>query len=1075
MMVQHVPDDLPAVYSKDYFSKETGSLENMNNVGYDDYILNPMATLLGKASFVELFRESAKGGNRILDVGCADGSLLEFLKMKGFDASGLDISEYAAEAARQKGLIVETVHSNRVPFAGEEFDFVSAFDYLQHHQHPKDALQQIHDNLKREGIFFYSTLCVSTRNNSHDYWFSHSLEHLLYYDAETLHRMLEEVFGSNAVLLTQVEVNGVNEIYGIAKKGVVTEHERELFETLIAKQPFKEADKRMLQALVYSQWGLPSDANRIIDTLENAHSDEALLGRFYIQFFQGHFYEALKVMGCMRKPIPLSNSVFWQAHSYILQQVRSLEQSEREERDAAISRMAALLKQERMSLKEAHAVIRRLDMQLQGIQWSRVVRPALYLQRKLRRCRQLLAPFRSYIERHIARLAKRVLSENTRSLICRYLPYRYQVKTHFVPNRKWAGPLVSVILPCYNYGRYVRGALESIFRQTLQDIEIIIIDPASTDAETVNVLRAIEAEHGRVRVIRQPKQSVSESRNVGAEASAGKYLCFFDPDDLMEPTYLEKAVICLERNQHLGCAYSWLQCFGESQSVWQTQDFDPETMRRGNISPSHGVMRKSMWEKVRRNNGCGFLTKYHGYSEDWVFWIDAMLAGFGGKAIRETLIQYRVHADSLSGTHKPGFAEHLTGLYRDRRDFFSGKRSSDLRKKLSLQMKSTDAFVNLADPRKYGDCGKKTIVLFLPWLNCGGLEVVTLAMIRWLQAADYHIVMFLTETFESEWRGRFVCETRDIYQLDRFLDEDQYEAFIMNFLRTREIAFVGGIHSQLFYRVSDKIGKAFPHLRIFDILHNDAEEGYIRSACRCDEWIDRHIVISQRIRNSLRAMSVDEKKVEVVYNAIDTEHFFRTANRTGFKKTVIGFLGRFSPEKCPLAFLEIARRFRDDARVEFRMAGDGALREELERYAEKESLQNVRFYGFADPREFFSETDIVLITSAIEGLPMNMLEAMAMENVVVSTDVGEIRSVIRDGISGFVIQSPTDIDSFVERIQECLDDRGLLKRMGAAARAVIVEQFDAKRAQSEYVELFEGFEKTGTEDAVAAIPAWGLT
>jgi glycosyltransferase involved in cell wall biosynthesis len=564
-----------------------------------------------------------------------------------------------------------------------------------------------------------------------------------------------------------------------------------------------------------------------------------------------------------------------------------------------------------------------------------------------------------------------------------------------------------------------------------------------------------------VRIIRQRNQGAAETRNVGARESRGKYLCFFDPDDVMEPTYLEKAVIYLERNQHVGCVYSWLQCFGENESVWETQDFEPDTMREANVSPSHSVMRRAVWEKVRRNNGSGFLTKYNGYSEDWVFWIDAMLAGFGGKAIRETLIRYRVHADSLSGTHKPGFAEHLKGLHQDRRAFFSGKRSRNLRKKLSLQVKSEDAFANLADPRQYRDCGKKTIVLFLPWLICGGLEAVTLAMVKWLQAAGYRIVILLTEKCENEWRGRFVCETPYIYQLDRFLDEDQHEAFVMNFLQTRDVAFVGGIHSRLFYRVSHKIGAAFPHLRIFDILHNDAEEGYIRSACRCDEWIDRHIVITQRIRSSLRAMSVNEKKVEVVYNAIDTGHFFRTADRTRSKKTVIGFLGRFSPEKCPMAFLEIARRFQDDPRAEFRMAGDGALREELERYVEEESLRNVSFYGLADPKEFFSETDIVLITSAIEGLPMNMLEAMAMENVVISTNVGEIRAVIRDGINGFVIQVPTDIDAFVARIQECLDNRVLLARMGAAARAVIVEKFDAKRAESEYVELFEGFGKSG--------------
>jgi hypothetical protein len=83
-------------------------------------------------------------------------------------------------------------------------------------------------------------------------------------------------------------------------------------------------------------------------------------------------------------------------------------------------------------------------------------------------------------------------------------------------------------------------------------------------------------------------------------------------------------------------------------------------------------------------NGAGFLGKYNGYFEDWVFCIDMVICGHRGKAIREPLIMYRVHKESSGSRHKSGFQNMLEILRLDRKDFFS---NPTYRKQLQSRMK----------------------------------------------------------------------------------------------------------------------------------------------------------------------------------------------------------------------------------------------------------------------------------------------------------------------------------------------------------------------------------------------------
>jgi glycosyltransferase involved in cell wall biosynthesis/GT2 family glycosyltransferase len=229
-------------------------------------------------------------------------------------------------------------------------------------------------------------------------------------------------------------------------------------------------------------------------------------------------------------------------------------------------------------------------------------------------------------------------------------------------------PLVTVLIPCYNYGRFLDGAIKSVLDQTYKNIEIIIIDDGSTDPDTISHLDCIQ--YPKTTIIRQNNQGLAEVRNTGFRIARGSYVCCLDPDDFLEPEYLKKTVSILEKNKRLGSAYSWVQCFGEKNDVWKTSDLNAKKLADGNTAPSHSVVRKKAWHKVFEQNNVGFRTEYNGSFEDWVFWIEMVEAGYGGKAIPEPLIRYRVHNESYSNKNKKYYDIKLAELHQNKMAFF---------------------------------------------------------------------------------------------------------------------------------------------------------------------------------------------------------------------------------------------------------------------------------------------------------------------------------------------------------------------------------------------------------------------
>lgn len=141
-------------------------------------------------------------------------------------------------------------------------------------------------------------------------------------------------------------------------------------------------------------------------------------------------------------------------------------------------------------------------------------------------------------------------------------------------------PKVSVIVPVYNAEKYLDQCVRSILTQTVEDMELILVDDGSTDSSPA-MCDAFAAQDSRVKVIHKPNGRAASARNAGLRAATGEYVAFVDADDWIDPEMYEKmlatgAEVCL-------CDYvrfSGEQEFPFSQPNVEKGFYDAEQMRQ---------------------------------------------------------------------------------------------------------------------------------------------------------------------------------------------------------------------------------------------------------------------------------------------------------------------------------------------------------------------------------------------------------------------------------------------------------------------------------------------------------------
>ena len=205
---------------------------------------------------------------------------------------------------------------------------------------------------------------------------------------------------------------------------------------------------------------------------------------------------------------------------------------------------------------------------------------------------------------------------------------------------------VTVLMTIYNGEAYVRRSLDSVFAQTLQPDEVLVVDDGSTDGTGT----LVAGEYGRrVRLIRQGNGGLANARNRGLREATGDYVALLDVDDWWAPTKLQRQAALLDARPEVMATYTSLITVAEQSGVEEiVTAVSAETLwprirwENPALAPSSMMMRRTALEEA------GNFTEGMRSCEDWDCWFRLLRRGRMAE-ITEPLTYYQVSTTGLSG------------------------------------------------------------------------------------------------------------------------------------------------------------------------------------------------------------------------------------------------------------------------------------------------------------------------------------------------------------------------------------------------------------------------------------------
>ncbi len=218
------------------------------------------------------------------------------------------------------------------------------------------------------------------------------------------------------------------------------------------------------------------------------------------------------------------------------------------------------------------------------------------------------------------------------------------IPLRFTERRIGGQPLVSAIVPCFNHGRYLRDCVNSILDQEYPELEVIVVDDASTEESTLNVLVELESLE-RVTVLRQPRNhGPSAARNRGIATAGGRYILPVDSDNLLMLGAISSLVEQLQTaGERVGFIYPNCQYFGTRDDCFQPPSYNLFRLLEGNYCDTCSLLDREIFDA-----DISYPEDIVFGHEDWDFALTLAAHGVIGEPARGRTLLYRKHGFTRS-------------------------------------------------------------------------------------------------------------------------------------------------------------------------------------------------------------------------------------------------------------------------------------------------------------------------------------------------------------------------------------------------------------------------------------------
>ncbi len=213
---------------------------------------------------------------------------------------------------------------------------------------------------------------------------------------------------------------------------------------------------------------------------------------------------------------------------------------------------------------------------------------------------------------------------------------------------KDAWETISVVIPAYNYQKYVAEAIKSVLQQTLRPDQIIVIDDGSKD----KTLEVINKYKNDVTVISQKNVGVIKTKNRGLDMATGDWIVFFDADDVLDETYLE-TLAREARLHHADVVYTSMEFIGAETGTFTSRPYSKSSLMKGNYVHNSALIRRALLVQTG-----GYKQEFNFGYEDWELYVALAEINARFYYVPKPLFYYRRHEGASRDLDAQSKLEH---------------------------------------------------------------------------------------------------------------------------------------------------------------------------------------------------------------------------------------------------------------------------------------------------------------------------------------------------------------------------------------------------------------------------------
>ncbi len=635
-------------------------------------------------------------------------------------------------------------------------------------------------------------------------------------------------------------------------------------------------------------------------------------------------------------------------------------------------------------------------------------------------------------------------------------------------------------------------AIKSILAQTYHDFEFIILNDGSTDS-SAQIIKKYSKTDSRIRVVGSSTENKGYAvrLNEGVKLASGEYIARMDADDISEKERLWYQVEYLDNNPLCSVLFTEIKQINESGSDSGSWIADEETHLHTEIlnrMPTENcvahpslMIRSDLLKKFKYDIR-------QSPSEDYDLWLRLLARGYQFYKLDRKFLRYRLYRASVSQTSIA--ASSPEAKYVRAQSIFLGKQlrsgrigllewrilwqlirysSGRVNRLINTEIQSgmialKRVFLKFSDRFVGHSINQRKILFIIPWMTFGGADQVFLGLVRHFSERGNRVYCISTEPSKNEWLGRFRKHCAEVVIANKKYERDKIPQFIVDYAISHDVESVITSNNAAGYLAAEGLKMANPNIKIFDIIHGQGgsfeKGGWPLHSAPFDRFMDKRIVVTNYMKHYLISKyDIASSKIDVIHNGIELfagqEPKSPIEIRAAGSRFIVLWSGRFNEEKHPEIAIEIASMvLKVSKSIHFVLAGSGDKKKFVVSLIKKYGVEDnvsITEHPYRDYRSYMYFSDLLLMTSEMEGLPIVILEAFSVGTPVIAPSVGGIPEVVKNGKNGYLFDfSKTFVKRVAERIVYLSSRPELCEQLGKNGLEIVRKNFSMEEMMRKY-------------------------